>query len=458
MTELLDRVRSTILSRCLLGAEQRVVVGVSGGGDSVVLLDLLQKLSAEFRWHLMVAHFNHRLRGKESDSDEAFVRRRAARYQLPFVSGQASVAEVARSKGVSVEMAARQLRHAFLARAARSHDCDAVALAQHADDQVETFLLKLLRGGGGDGLGGMRLESPSPADPQIRLVRPLLEVPREALLSYAKRERLRYREDSSNAVLDIPRNKVRHVLLPLLRRRFQAALVKTVPRTMEIIGAEAEFVAGSARRWLRSKRRAAFDALPLALQRRVLYEQLLDLGIAPGFELVERLRLQAGSLVMPAPGRHLWRTSAGLICTKAVGLGEFRCDSITVGLASGSGCVRFGKLEVSWKVRARRPSAGKPTPPAGCEWFDAEKVGGWLTLRHWRAGDRFQPLGMAGRSKLQDLFTNAKIPRTERLQMVLAADSRGELFWVQALRMGERCKLDAGTSAVLEWSPSLKSS
>ena len=141
------------------------------------------RLRSKHRWKITVAHFNHQLRGRASDADEQLVRKTAARLKLPFVVGRADVKQFAAQSKVSVEMAARKLRHDFFARAARKRKISTVALAHHADDQVELFFLRLLRGAGGEGLAGMKWRSPSPADTKITLVRPLLDFSKRNLRS-----------------------------------------------------------------------------------------------------------------------------------------------------------------------------------------------------------------------------------------------------------------------------------
>ena len=242
MRELLDHIDRSIQTRRLVRPGQRILVAVSGGVDSMVLLHLLHDLAPGHGWQLTAAHLNHQLRGRSSDADEQLVRRTVQKLGVPLVAGRAAVAELARRRGLSLEMAARQLRHSFLARTARRRHIPIVALAHHADDQVELFFLRLLRGSGGEGLGGMKWRTRSAADAGIQLVRPLLDQPKAALVEYAGEHGIRYREDASNAVLDFQRNRIRHELLPLLRRKYQPALDRTISRVMDIVGAEAELV------------------------------------------------------------------------------------------------------------------------------------------------------------------------------------------------------------------------
>src|SRR6266404_3444831 len=283
MSGLLDHVRRNLCARRLFRRGGRMLVAVSGGLDSMVLLDALRELAPENGWRLKVAHLNHRLRGRSSDADERLVRRTARRLGLPVEAERADVRRFARAHKLSLEMAAREVRHDFLARAARRLGNCSVALAHHADDQLELFFLRLLRGSGGEGLAGMKWRNPSPSDPKIELARPLLDQPKSALLEYAAARRIRFHDDATNASLDIQRNRIRHELLPLLRKKYQPALDKTILRVMGILGAEAEFVSQAASEWRRNveapKASGAaatpFEELPVALKRRCVHLQLL---------------------------------------------------------------------------------------------------------------------------------------------------------------------------------------
>ena len=243
----------------------------------MVLLHVLHSLSARNQWRLAISHFNHHLRGVESDADERFVQETAAKLGLRFIRGATDAAAFARQDKVSVEMAARQLRHHFLARTARRLKIHTVALAHHADDQIELFFLRLLRGSSGEGLAGMRWSGPSANDAKVQLIRPLLDQPKAALRTFAEQRGIAFREDATNAQVDFLRNRVRNKLLPLLARKYQPALARTVLRTMDVVGAEANFVREAAEECLRRKRPANFDRLHVALQRQVVHVQLLKL-------------------------------------------------------------------------------------------------------------------------------------------------------------------------------------
>ena len=475
MSEFLQRVENEIQSRRLLARGQKILVAVSGGADSLVLLHVLNSLAGKNRWEISVAHFNHRLRGRASDADEKLVRQTAAKLRLKFFGGGADVKSFAAQSKISVEMAARKLRHEFFARVAREQKISVVALAHHADDQVELFFLRLLRGAGGEGLAGMKWRSPSPADKKIKLVRPLLGCTKAELLEFARENKIRFRDDATNFSTDFLRNRIRNELLPLLQENYQPGLAKTVLRLMEITGAETDFAGDAAWQWLRSsrgdeaqnksgRRKAAggkkletphvvsysFENLAVAVQRKVLQWQLTERGVVSDFELIDQLRQVPGKFVSVGAGLSVARDAAGGVDLRHELASAFKPDELKFNLAGRAGEVVFGGRTIDWEIRPQKKFQ-LPLKKSGVEVFDADTIGGEIILRHWQAGDRFQPTGLLSPVKLQDLFVNAKIPAARRRSLVLAATAAGEIFWVEGLRMGERFKLTPQTRRQLVW-------
>jgi len=452
VSDLLERTGKSILSRRFFRRSQSILVAVSGGLDSMVLLHLLARLSHNNHWRLTVAHFNHQLRGRSSDADERLVRRTADKLGLPFISGGANVREHAAKRGISLEMAARKLRHGFLARAALKRNVRTIALAHHADDQIELFFLRLLRGAGGEGLAGMKWQNPSPENPKIILVRPLLDQSKAALELFARSEKIPFREDATNAQLDILRNRIRHELLPLVTKKYQPALGRVILRQMSILGAEADFVTGAAQAWLAQKRRPPFQTLALALQRRCLQLQLAEKGLPVSFDLIEQIRSIANRAVAVSDNVAVSRDPAGRIQVRQTGQAGFSNRQIMMHLRGRAGEGSFANTRMIWEVEnAPSGTFRAPKRQVNCEFFDADKVGKDLILRHWRPGDRFQPIGMKSPVKLQDLFINQKILRSRRYRLIVGQTGAGEVFWVEGLRMAERFKLDKNTTRRLKW-------
>jgi tRNA(Ile)-lysidine synthase len=463
VSDLLERVDESIGRRGLLRRGQSILVAVSGGADSMVLLHVLQKLSRKYSWRLAVAHLNHRLRGRSSDADERLVVRTARNLGVRVVVERTDVKQLARKEKLSLEMAARKVRHDFLARTAMRLKICTVALAHHADDQLELFFLRLLRGSGSEGLAGMKSRNPSPIDSRVELVRPLLDVAKAELTAYTRENKIPFREDASNASLDIQRNRIRHELLPLLRRHYQPALDRTISRVMNIVGTEGEFVSEAAAEWLAKIGEAKppprgharptetkFAKLPVAIQRRCIQLQLQRQKVAADFDLVENLRARPGHFIKVSPYLAVILSAEGhLGFQEAKPVAAPNPAAREVELRRRGEKV-FSNVKFHWRAAAR---IGRklPNPRAGCEWFDADKVGLRIVLRHWRAGDRFQPSGMKSPVKLQDLFVNQKIPRDERRALIVAETAHGEIFWVERLRIAERFKLSGETNRGLQW-------
>lgn len=415
----------------------------------MALLHLLHSLAPANRWRICVAHFNHQLRGRSSVADERLVRQTADRLGLKCVCASGDVKSQAARTGISIEMAAREMRHAFLARTARRLKIPTVALAHHADDQVESFFLRLLRGAGGEGLTGMKWRSPSPVDHAIQLVRPLLEVAKAELEMFAREKRVRFREDASNVALDMQRNRIRHELLPLLRRHYQPAVSKVVLRVMEIVGAEADVVTETARACLKQKERV-LSKWPVGVQRRVLQLQLQAQGVAADYELIESLRLRAGKLINIAPKVFVRRDDSGQLIFSAQASVTFGGNQTGISLGDKQGTAKFDGITFLWRFARGRGTQRFARQP-GREFFDAAKVGSSIVLRRWRPGDRFQPSGMSTPIKLQDWFTNQKVPQARRHNLVIATTADGTIFWVEDQRIDERFKLTSATSGHLVW-------
>lgn len=445
----------------------RVLAGVSGGPDSVALLHLLYQLRQDLGLELAVAHFDHGLRGSESEEDAAFVVRLARDLALTCHRGEGRVKELARAERISLQMAARRLRLDFLRQTCRHQGYTKLALGHTADDQVELFFLRLLRGAGPEGLKGMW-----PATPE-GLVRPLLALGKDTLLAWLHQEGLSYRQDLSNLDRRYLRNRFRLDLLPGLLL-FNPRLREAVWRTQALLQEEERLLAQETdRAWEAVARPLAPEVFALALPRL--------LGLPPGLQK-RVLRAAVGKL---AGGREITSAQVAALLALARGeksggqlpLGEVRVaragrelhvfqnlaapppGSVTLLSATLVSLQKTGnrkqKTLVSpegWGWRLRRLPGPLPQPrPTSplTAWLEAEKVEFPLEVRHFRPGDRFWPLGAPSPKKLQDFLVDNKIPRWLRPHLPLV-ESGGTIIWVVGLRIAEPAKLTPNTRHILE--------
>jgi tRNA(Ile)-lysidine synthase len=465
-------VRQTIRRYDLLPAGTRVAVALSGGPDSVALLHVLLDLAPDMGFILAgVAHLNHMLRGADADADEAFCRELAASLDIPLVAERVDVAALARASRRSLERAAHDARLAFFARAARRLDAAAVAVAHTRDDQAETYMLRLLRGAGPRGLGGMHPRSHF-------IVRPFLNTSRSDVHEFIAERGLVFRRDASNEDLGIRRNRVRHELMPFLASRFTPNIVGVLDRNAAIAREDDDYIEraadqAAARILTRMSGRIelsvpALLAEPPAIGRRVLRNAQQEVARERfvGFEAVDAVLAlvvsnQTGPLDLP--GHRVNRLGETLVLNERAERRQSGPALATLGRTSGflyelgvpgrvsvpeAGCVILAAAEsvsTDERLAGRLPLKSRSDMVA----LDGVALGARLVVRSWREGDRFRPLGLGGRKKLQDLFVDEKIARFERDKVPLIVDSKGRIAWVAGLSVAEEFKVTDRTTAVV---------
>jgi tRNA(Ile)-lysidine synthase len=456
MEPLLQQVQQTIQDYQMLDPGHTVLVAVSGGPDSMVLLHTLWRLRKPLGLQLFVAHLDHQMRPSAAE-DAAFVETMACDLGLRAICEARNVPAYQRQHKLSPEDAARRVRYAFLRATATQLGADRIAVGHTADDQAETVLLRLLRGSGLRGLCGI---------PPVRgpVIRPLIRVPRADILDYARRQRLRFREDPSNDQRRYTRNRIRHDLLPALRQHYNPRLVQTLRTTARLLADDEAALQAVAHQHFLLARLAAASAsvrlkidaltsLPLALQRRVLREALSEL----------KSGLQGVTSAHIAAILALLQSGAG---TKRLGLPqgvvvERRYDVLLMHRQAPSAAVHvdvplpvpgvclveaLGVTIVSDELP--RHAAAGPFPTGDVTWLDAERVGRDVRVRTRRAGDLLQPLGSGYAKKLKAFLIDAKVPRAVRDRLPLVVTSAG-IAWVAGVRPAEWAKVTPATRAVL---------
>jgi tRNA(Ile)-lysidine synthase len=434
----------------------RVLAAVSGGPDSVALLHLLARLGPELGLSLGVGHFDHGLR-VESREDAAFVAELAGTLSLPCHLGQGEVRDLARREKISLQMAGRRLRLAFLRETCRTRGYHKLALGHTADDQIELFWLRLLRGAALTGLKGMEPVAAA------GLVRPLLAVGKEVLLAWLARESLSFRRDASNLSRAYLRNRVRLDLLPQLIRDYQPRLKQTVWRTMALLNEEDRLLAReAARAWAAAGREVAPGLVALKLpvllgldkgqQKRLL--QTAAGQIAPHHTLTASQVAALLDLARGARSGGLLKLGRELQAARAGAELHF-LEPLPEPLAGATPIPREAAEPESppgWRWRLTRRPAGGPEefcPAPHAALMDLERLPFPLEVRGCRPGDRFWPQGGPGLRKLQDFLVDAKIPRWLRPHLPLLAKD-GQVLWVPGLRVAEPLKITPETRRLLE--------
>jgi tRNA(Ile)-lysidine synthase len=441
--------------RRLIEERQKIVAAVSGGVDSVVLLDLLAKEVEPLGLSIIVAHFNHQLRGAESDGDEQHVAQLARHYGFEFYVERAPTEEYAKHHKLGIQEAARNLRYEFFEALLVSSGFDVIATAHNADDNAETVLLNLFRGAGVQGLSGIPVYREDK-----RIIRPLLFASRFDIEQYALHEQLLFRNDSSNEKDHYTRNFLRHQILPLIKENVNPNVVQTLQRSAELFRELEAFLTYSTREGFNlivAKRTdeelhlsiPRLRSNPVLMQQHILMHAALEFAkkrieydqVNGILELTEGL---TGSWVSISKEYVVFRDRENLVFRKTEQPIEFK---ITV---QPNHRYDFRRFHFSSEVidgNAGRIGAGN----GSVEYIDADRVRGEsLVLRTWGEGDAFVPLGMKAKKKISDFFVDEKIPIYEKHHIPILETRDGEVVWVCGQRIDDRFKVTEDTKRVLK--------
>jgi len=465
---MLTQIAESLEEKCHLRKGERLVVGVSGGPDSVCLLDVLIHLD----YAVIIAHLNHGLR-PEAKAEAAQVAELASLYQAPFLYAELDAARYSKEQGLSIEEAGRELRYRFLFQAAQDHDASAVAVGHNADDQVETVLMHLLRGAGLSGLTGMAYHSlPNPWSDRIPLIRPLLSIWREQIQAYNQEHDLKTILDPSNLDTRLYRNRLRHELIPYLEE-YNPGIRPILWRTADILRQDA----GALQSLVDSAWQACFlergegyvtferEALlqqPSGVQRRIIRRAIGSLR--PGLRDIDFHAIQRAVNFILSPTRSaqidlisglrmmledekLWLADwqADLPHSDWPQLPTDRLRLPVPGMVALSSAWRLRAEQVDFPDKAGQPPAEILMNPDPFQaWLDPEALDLPLTIRTRLPGDRFEPLGLQGHSvKLADFMINAKLPARARRHWPIVV-SGGKIAWIPGMQLDRSFRLKTG--------------
>ncbi|HSR35713.1 MAG TPA: tRNA lysidine(34) synthetase TilS [Desulfurivibrionaceae bacterium] len=453
------KVEKIVTAEKLLAKGERVVVGLSAGPDSLALWHLLVALAGPFRLTVIAAYADHGLRPSETEAEVRLVRETAAAAGMACEIGTLPVRDYARAEGLSLEHAGRELRYRFLREVAQRHGASRIAVGHTADDQAEELLLRLIRGTGRKGLSGMVVQSGE-------IIRPLLAIPKEELLAYLADRDIAFCRDSSNTDRRYLRNRVRLELLPWLESHCNPNVRQTLRQTAAVLQDEEAVLAElTATAWAQVAtthgqelrvQRAALLAQPVAIQRRLMEQAMVQCGSAPSFRLIDQLLRLA---MAPEPGRlHLakglrvWRQSGTLCFAHPQGHVRQRGDLLPPASSFRLVVPAPGRypLPATGRVLVVEQCTAPPTHPApGVLLLDAAAAAFPLLVRSVSPGDRFHPLGAPGRRKLSDFFIDQKIPAAERWQVPVVVAADGRIVALAGMRIDQAVKVTEQTTATV---------
>ena len=437
----------------MLREGDRVIAAVSGGPDSVCLLHCLVELAPEYGIELLAAHFNHKLRGEDSDTDEQFVADLCKRLNVPLSLAGEDMAAVSRREKGSLEELCRRSRHGFLEGLAREKGFGKIALGHNLDDQAETVLMNVIRGTGIDGLKGI--------DP-VRdcFIRPLIGIERKEIIDFLSSRGIPWRTDHSNSENSFRRNSIRNSLIPFIRENYNPSIVDTLGRLANIARSENEFLDSLAEEAVSSWELLPGGGLKIptgefmghhpALRKRIIKSALEGLSPVKGGISHEHISAAIKVAGGKEPGASLdlpfgisaRREYDFLVIEKRPV--EERPFEYAVPVP---GTLRLAEAGMAFRFELMHTIPTK----FGDSWrayIDMDKIVSPLVFRNARPGDRIEPFGMEGKKKLQDVFTDRKVPRARRQRIPVLADACS-LLWVPGVVSSRRTRVTANTENVL---------
>lgn len=434
---LVDKIQYFIQESCLIDQAKPVLVALSGGADSVALLRVLLMLGYDCR----AAHCNFHLRGDESNRDEQFVINLCHQLDVPLVMKHFDVQACMQERGISMEMACRELRYQWFDELMNNQGCSCIAVAHHSDDNIETFFLNALRGTGIAGLAGMKPRNGN-------VVRPLLCVSRAEILAWLSEQEQDFVTDSTNLENEALRNRLRNVVLPVLYSEFPGAhssLLKTIENMSRC----------------NNLYRESLDVMRNIVSDREGDRLTLDLEILTSFKNCEMLLYeilkpmgfnaeQCALMLTSAVGRHFLSNSHKATINRSTidvfpnTLPDDDVYAIDLSQSSLESPVKIEINHIHDKPFSAAMVDGGNTVAFNSELLDCSQV----VLRHWRDGDRFKPFGMHGSKLVSDLFTDLKLDENEKRETwILEAD--GQILWVLGYRASQLYAVKKDTTSYL---------
>lgn len=460
--ELSVRVERFIRERSLLQPNEPLFIAVSGGPDSMALLHMMHRLSSSWGLELIAVHVNHQIRGGEADQEAQQVRQYTKQLGVQFKLISIDIPSILQRSGGNLQEVARKERYAAMLQLAEELQVRNIALAHHADDQVETFLMRLIKGSSPAGLSGMR------AIRQVGkavFIRPLLHIYKHDLLQYCREYSIPYAEDSSNKSTAYLRNRLRLELVPYMQQ-LNPNVTQAIHQTVQLMQEDEDYIEQQTESWVAAQvtarqgiyylQRSQFALLSLALQRRVI--KLILSYLSEGepvwdYNKLERFR---AAIVSAKTGARYFDFGRNIECaitydevrfgTKRPTLDkdfEYVVETMPQQLVLNQAVLEFKVLS------AREVDAIRVNTNSSASYYDFDLLALPLTVRNRRPGDRMHPEGMSGSKKVKDLFIDQKVKPEDRSELPLLFDAQGRLLWIPKVRRSRFAHVTGETERIL---------
>lgn len=451
-----ERILRTIAEHNLIEHGDRILVAVSGGPDSIALLHWLWKGREDLGIIISCAHYNHGLRGDESDDDERYVESICRMWSIPFLSEQAQLKELLKEGG-NLQEIAREYRYRFLLRAAEKVGATKVALAHHGDDQVETVLMRLIRGTGSSGLSGIPYKRA--LSPGIEIIRPFLDISKEEILKYLKLHRLEGRIDSSNLKTDYTRNRIRLELLPKLYS-YNPKVASSIQSLTRMLKEDEEYLEAQAKQMFTEHieldarlqarvKLVSWRMFPLSLQRRII--KLICNYLTEREEEVPYIHIEAIREIFAGDTPRQWELPWGLVAVARYGEGIIKKKAENRKRSFHYPILVPGSVWIS-ELNAQFTCSVTSVPGVDDVsrevYFDYDCLKGNLILRSRKPGDRIWLEGLGGHKKVKDIFIDEKIPQEERERVPLLFAGE-DLIWIPGIRKSSHGAVSSNTKRFL---------
>ncbi len=461
MIALKDKVLRTLFEHGLVVEKGKVLVGVSGGPDSMALLHILLTSAPGLGIALHVAHLNHMIRGKAGKADEKFVVSFCKKHSIPVTVKTVDVPRLAREMKVSLEDAGRRARYDLFESLSEEIKAERIALGHNADDNVETALMRLISGAGARGLSGIPVR-------RGKIIRPLLDCSRAEIEAYCREKKLKFRIDLTNLDKKYLRNRIRHELIPYLIK-LNPKVREAIRQAIEIVGADFQYLAALSEKALKGalikngKGSLTLDIDKLAMYPDSIRRSVLRLAIEDIKGDLENISFDhIKSILSKLPDKKRWELHlpAGVFATGDGDQFEIRDHETALpeGVAfryelsvPGSVEVKEAGLRISAEIIKNISGLKLKTRDGMTALLDLGKIGGKLLVRSRSQGDWFVPFGISGSKKLKDFFIDEKVPGKKK-DIVPIVESRGRIAWVAGMRIDDRFKITASTKKAVRLS------